>query len=74
MQRLVFQYLTINYCNQHILYFCYYYTNPGQRQMLLMNSERFGLLLAENVEGASVQVVVSDNIGECLSYPNNNSD
>ena len=42
--------------------------------MLLMNSERFGLLLAENVEGASVQVVVSDNIGECLSYPNNNSD
>ena len=39
--------------------------------MLLMSSERFALLLAENLEGGSVQVVVSDYIGKCLSYPNN---
>ena len=40
--------------------------------MLLMNSETFALLLAENLEGGSVQVVASDYIGKYLSYPNNN--
>ena len=39
--------------------------------MLLMNSERLALLLAKNLESGSIQVVVSDNIGKYLSYPNN---
>lgn len=44
-------------------------TDPGQSQKLLKNSERFALLLAENlhVVGASL-TIVSENIGKNLSY------
>ena len=35
-----------------------------QSQMLLNNSERFGLLLAENVELGSSKTVESENIGK----------
>ena len=35
--------------------------------MLLMNSERFALILAENLEVGSIQVVISDNICKFLS-------
>ena len=44
-------------------------TDPGQSQRLLKNSERFALLLAENlhVAGASL-TIVSENIGKNLSY------
>ena len=36
--------------------------------MVLMNSETFALLLAENIEIGSNQTVVSDNIGKSFSY------
>ena len=42
-------------------------TNPGQSQMVLMNSERFALLLAENIEVGSNRIVASDNIGKSFS-------
>ena len=42
-------------------------TNPGQSQMVLMNSERFALLLAESIEVGSNRMVVSDNIGKRFS-------
>lgn len=48
----------------------YFQRDPSQSQMLLMNSERLALLLAQNLKVQSVQIV-SDNIGKCLSYPNN---
>ena len=42
--------------------------NPGQSQMLLMNSERFALLLADNLETGTSQIVASDNIGKSFSW------
>lgn len=39
---------------------------PGQSQLLLNVSERFGLLLAENLDKVSNPVVVLDNIGKYL--------
>ena len=45
----------------------YFQTNPGQNQMVLMNSERFALLLAENLEIGSNRMVVSENISKSFS-------
>ena len=50
-----------------ILICMYFQTNPGQSQMILMNSERFALLLAENIEIGSNRTVVSDNIGKSFT-------
>ena len=45
--------------------------NPGQSQMLLRNSERFALLLAQNLQGNGAnRTVVSENIGKRLSNIN----
>ena len=54
---------TTDVCNLCI----YFQENPGQSQMLLMNSERFTLLLAKSLKVGSIQEFVSDNIGKCLS-------
>ena len=49
----------------HVL--IYFQTNPEQSQMLLMNSERFALLLANSLEVGATLEVASDNICKC--YP-----
>lgn len=41
--------------------------NPGQNQMLLNSSERFGILFAENLYKGLTPTVVSDNISMWLS-------
>lgn len=48
------------------MYICFQ-TSSNQSQMILTNSERFGLLLVENLEPGLMRVVASDNIGKCLS-------
>ena len=40
--------------------------SPGQSQVLLNITERFGLLLAEHFDKLSKSVVVSDNISKSL--------
>ena len=40
--------------------------NPGQNQVLLSITERFGLLLAEHFDKLPMPVVVSDNISKSL--------
>ena len=43
--------------------------NPGQSQMLLKNSERFALLLAENLEAVGLsQTIELENISKNLYY------
>ena len=37
--------------------------NPGQSQIFLNITERFGLLLAENLDKVSKPLLTSDNIG-----------
>ena len=50
-----------------MLIFIYFQTNVAQSQMLLMNLERFGLLLGENLEIGSNRMVVSENISKSFS-------
>ena len=45
----------------------YFQDSPGQSQMFLKNSERFALLLAENLEAVGLsQTIESENISENL--------
>lgn len=39
--------------------------NPGQGQILLNSSERFGILLAENLNKGLTSAVASENISMC---------
>ena len=50
-----------------VLTYIPFQANLGQSQMLLMNSERFALLIAEHLETGSNRIVVSDNIGKSFS-------
>ena len=58
--------VNLQYDDVKILICMCFQTNPGQSQMVLMNSEKFALLLAENLEIGSDRMVVSENISKSL--------
>ena len=59
--------VSLHYGIVKMLIFIYFQTNPAQSQMLLMNSERFGLLLGQNLEIGSNRIIISENISKSFS-------